>query len=45
MDIDSQGLFGVGKGEYNPYFLMSGLVMTQVVQYLIYMMMSCQSFK
>jgi hypothetical protein len=28
MDMDSQGLSGLGRGVYSPYFLMEGLAMT-----------------
>lgn len=35
MDIDSQGLFGVGRGVYKPYFLMVGLTMIPTIHNLI----------
>jgi hypothetical protein len=38
MDMDYQGLSGVGRGVYSPYFLMEGLAMAQTVQDLIYLL-------
>jgi hypothetical protein len=44
IEMDSKGFAGVGRGVYMPCFLMVGLVMVQVVQELIYLMTSYQSF-
>jgi hypothetical protein len=37
MEMDSQGLYGVGRGVYSPCFLMVGLEMVQEVQDLMYL--------
>jgi hypothetical protein len=44
IEMDSHDLLGVGRGVYRPCFLVVGLAIAQVVQDLIYLSTSCQSF-
>jgi hypothetical protein len=42
--MDSQGFLGMGRGVYNPFFLIVSLEMAQEVQDMIYFSMSYQIF-
>jgi hypothetical protein len=44
IEMDSQGLSGIGRGVYIPCFLVASLAMAHVVQDLIYLLTSCRSF-